>query len=999
MKVLRIREPDAIRPLHVVMIVLVIVTLAGGCFLLSAARPTGPVDGAIEWQEQSPLRAVVELLCLNYRLPTFYAGAVKSLILGLGAGLAIIALGIAVVTRSRTSDEETEDDASVLAVDDTVESSSLSATPKAHIAPLVAAQVLVGLYLLWSFASSRWSLAPQIATGGSILLAIHLLWAFCLGNGLNPSAARLASRAVVVIITLTAVLAVWYHYGRNPTLRADFPVGNPIFLSACLIPGLLLAAALACEKAADAVRTRRITPILLVVLSVGAIAVGLWAFFLADSRASYVGLVFGVLAMGFFALRGRRKWIAVGLTVGVLALGAVYFSRSADAFSPTGRSATLRLRAYAWSYAWRMFNERPLQGHGQGGFVLTGDSYAANDVLQDPLVFESRIAHVHNEWLEVMADLGSVGLVLIVAALLLTLRAGAWALAVPRARGQRWALLALLGSLVGLTVEECFSVGLRVPGVGTLFYTVIGLIWALSAHRTSGLVRTLSRTSGRRIGAGTVAGLLGLVVLAVSQQDFAAGRDAYRAEEAMLKGGYERAVEWAGRAASRLNPQRALTNRYRLSEAHLRAADYLQDRALDRQQRAQQMDPPDLRLIALAEEDYRLSDEHCERGSAELKELILRAPGFINHGRLGYWLNLTRARNAAARGDVEKQQALLRDAATAVQREMLRQPFSPSLATDYVKVAGPTLDLAEILEVLARPLRHHRMTNPYLELLREMAADPEFDRYHEPLVPKPEEVKETWAPERLRLAAAIQFLRGDYDRAREELELAAEAYETLATTAPLGAASCYAELAICHFFARPGDARPALASAARAIALAPESRSGRELKSNVQQRMVEFHLAADQEEEAADLLNQTAPPGTTEEDLRQELAIRYRHMCESLLERREARGILRKPPAQLAPKLRRWVGRAIELGPGDAYTHYLAADLAFYVGDDKATAAHLQNALDRGLPTELVRQFLEVACEQRPDSEPLVSLRAILAPPAALPAPSPDTPQGDPAPY
>ena len=62
MNVLRIREPDAIRPIHVVMNVLVVVNVDGGCLLLSAAMPTGPVDGAIAWQEQSPLRAVVELI-------------------------------------------------------------------------------------------------------------------------------------------------------------------------------------------------------------------------------------------------------------------------------------------------------------------------------------------------------------------------------------------------------------------------------------------------------------------------------------------------------------------------------------------------------------------------------------------------------------------------------------------------------------------------------------------------------------------------------------------------------------------------------------------------------------------------------------------------------------------------------------------------------------------------------------------------------------------------
>lgn len=462
MKVLRITKPDAIRPLHVVMICLVAMTVAGGSLLLSAAESQTLVDGAIEWHQESPLRAVVQLLCLNYQVPTVHAGSIKNYILGIGAGLAILSLSVAIVVRGRIGDEEAASDDALPAPPGPAESETQPVLHKPQIAPLAAAQALVGLYLLWSFASSRWSLAPELAVGGSILLTIQFLWAFGIGNGLSPSAARFASRVIVAVVAVTSIVAVWYYYGRNPTLRAKFPFGNPNFLSACLIPGILLVAALICENIARAVKTREIKSFGLIAVALPTLAVSLTAFYLAGSRGAAVGLVIGLLAMAFFGLRGRMKLVPAVLVVCLALGGLVYSSGAADAFSPTGRGTTIRLRTYAWSYAWRMFNEKPITGHGQSGFALTGDSYAVNDVLDNPLVFQSRIAHAHNEWLEIMADLGSVGIVLIAAALLLTLRAGAAALAASPPRGERWALLGLMGALVGLVVEEAFGVGLRV---------------------------------------------------------------------------------------------------------------------------------------------------------------------------------------------------------------------------------------------------------------------------------------------------------------------------------------------------------------------------------------------------------------------------------------------------------------------------------------------------------------------------------------------------------
>src|SRR3990172_13182196 len=106
MNVIRIAQRDVLRPLHVVMFFVVSMPLAGGFLLLSAAESVTLVDGAVEWHVESPLRAVVQLLCLNYQLPTINAGEIKGYILGIGAALAVLAVSIAVLARGPGGDQE-----------------------------------------------------------------------------------------------------------------------------------------------------------------------------------------------------------------------------------------------------------------------------------------------------------------------------------------------------------------------------------------------------------------------------------------------------------------------------------------------------------------------------------------------------------------------------------------------------------------------------------------------------------------------------------------------------------------------------------------------------------------------------------------------------------------------------------------------------------------------------------------------------------------------------
>lgn len=437
------------------------------------------------------------------------------------------------------------------------------------------------------------------------------------------------------------------------------------------------------------------------------------------------------------------------------------------------------------------------------------------------------------------------------------------------------------------------------------------------------------------------------------------------------------------------------------------AAQASRDRAADRQRRASASEVPDRRLLELAAADRAISDEHCMEGSAVLKELVSKAPGLMDHGLLLYGFNMVQADNAAARGNREKEAQHRHEAASALERELLRQPFEPTIALAFLRAVGEPPAPDRMGTILARPLRHNRITADYVDFLAERESDSALSGLlahavaeakrtiqHEPNAKTMAELSQTWVPELLRLRATVHFRSGDYGAATEVLELAVPFYEQFGGQAPIGAASCYAELADCQFFDRPDEPQHALHSAARALAMAPESLAGRRLQASVKQQMIDYDLAAGREDDAITLLKELAAKTVTEEMVMTELGVRYRAMCERLLHRRLAL-MLRQSPDDLMTKLEGWTRRAIELSPGDYGAHYLAADLAFHNGSCQEAVGHLRDALDRGLPPKAAMNFLRMAHSKEPGCEDLQSLEKELTKFTAGKEDSGDSEQGE----
>jgi len=178
------------------------------------------------------------------------------------------------------------------------------------------------------------------------------------------------------------------------------------YLASLLVSGVVLATALA---------SLRNLPTAARIASVGAALVALVALIDTVSRGGMVGLGAALVVAILLAGRGRR--LALLTISATLALGVVgYYATVA---SPAARERITSLqnggsgRVDIWAVGWRMVEAHPLTGIGAGNFPDSTIDYLFRPgtvAYSAFIVDEPKVAH--NVYLEVLADLGAVGLAL-----------------------------------------------------------------------------------------------------------------------------------------------------------------------------------------------------------------------------------------------------------------------------------------------------------------------------------------------------------------------------------------------------------------------------------------------------------------------------------------------------------------------------------------------------------------------------------------------------------
>ena len=294
----------------------------------------------------------------------------------------------------------------------------LLAFHRQRLAEIRVPAVLLAL-CFWVFTSALWSDSLAITIVQSIATAVVFLIAAIVGThcSLREVLAGLIIGGLTVAALSLAVATVSPSYGLMP---AGYQGGS---LRGLYIHRNLLAEVLA--PAAVATLAFRFG--------------GRWGFFVkAACLATLVGTIFATrsstaigvvaavtgLAIVLAAIRRvDRRWRAVAvltaIATGVAALVGVV-SNLRIVFALLQRDDTLTGRTLIWNAVGQLIEDRPFEGYGWG--AVWGDGAAVRTLVTRSVLFE--VDSAHNGYLEILLQIGLVGLVLFVLTLALVLVRG-----------------------------------------------------------------------------------------------------------------------------------------------------------------------------------------------------------------------------------------------------------------------------------------------------------------------------------------------------------------------------------------------------------------------------------------------------------------------------------------------------------------------------------------------------------------------------------------------
>lgn len=286
--------------------------------------------------------------------------------------------------------------------------------------------VIVAAFLVWITLSAAWASDPGNATrdvwqwAAAALVLVIVATGVTTPAGIRLLAAAFATGAVLSVLAGFAGLDAQTSDSALQTAseaergRLSGGSGDPNYLAAGIVPAVLLLSGL----------MRRNAPLrnAAILAAVAVLTLGLAA---TESRGGLVAAAVAVLA-ALLLFRGRRPYVIVFLAL-IAALAAAFFSIDPSAlervttFDEGGNG-----RTELWQVAWRMTGDNPVVGVGLNNFVVEAGEYVRQP---GPLEFVNLIAerpHVaHNTYLQMLAETGIIGLVLLLGLLAASLRA-AW---------------------------------------------------------------------------------------------------------------------------------------------------------------------------------------------------------------------------------------------------------------------------------------------------------------------------------------------------------------------------------------------------------------------------------------------------------------------------------------------------------------------------------------------------------------------------------------------
>ncbi|HRZ86199.1 MAG TPA: O-antigen ligase family protein [bacterium] len=431
---------------------------------------------------------------------------------------------------------------------------------------------------------------------------------------------------IVTPDTALGVLKPFEYRGRlSGTLLSPNHFGN---LVAVAIPVLVSLLATAGETA---VTKRRFGPLLRAAMLLGIAAMAA-ALIMTRSRGSMIAALagLGVLAVGMLVQRPvkRSALIAVLALIVVIPAGmmAGRCGRAGGAKAYEGD----RARVAVWQDTVEMIRRRPLAGYGLGSYRWEFPAFKREGI--------SRVVdYAHNDYLQIAAETGAVGLFLFLAVAGMVVAQGLQTGYTSKPGGTL--AFGLTAAMIAGLGHACIDFNLRIPANALLLTVCAGSIAALHAAGAGG---RLLRVPVKNDVAKAAAWIVAFVLLIVMIQDGTLALAAYRynaAEKVEARLGWDDAAR-IYRGAFGLDHRNPVIagkvadlayKRYLLSKSD---RDLLRDEAVAWYDIAVSRNPADVELLVKRADMYHTAGMR-EKAEADLKAALAIDPfnGFVHRAR------------------------------------------------------------------------------------------------------------------------------------------------------------------------------------------------------------------------------------------------------------------------------------------------------------------------------------------------------------------------------
>jgi O-antigen ligase len=266
--------------------------------------------------------------------------------------------------------------------------------------------ILLG-FLGWAVISASWAEVPTQALDTSLRYFQNMILFLIVFTAIRKrNHAIWVSWAWLLGATVATVPAMLNPptYEDDLTVRISGTIGDPNELAALLVAGVVFAGVLTAI-------TRDRPPLRLA--AAGAVVLFLMGIFYTVSRGGLLALGVALIAACLLAGRWRgRTLVVAGLGISIV---VIYFASFAG-LDARDRVTTVQGgtgRSDLWKIGWRMFEDQPIHGIGSGNFPISSIHYLVRPgvVERDDFIIDTPKV-THNTYLQILAELGIVGLAL-----------------------------------------------------------------------------------------------------------------------------------------------------------------------------------------------------------------------------------------------------------------------------------------------------------------------------------------------------------------------------------------------------------------------------------------------------------------------------------------------------------------------------------------------------------------------------------------------------------